>query len=121
MKSTILRSLLLLAALLPAPLAAKQPEKQPEPAPSAQDGQTVRYEIRALDLHAAEVLAWDQCARKESCRVASMEITGRKYLEVRAEAAVQEKIARALARDDRQPPTHGFQILLLAASLKPGG
>lgn len=121
MKSTLVRSILLLA-LLPGPLVAKQPEKQPEPAaPPAQDGQTIRYEIRALDLHAAEVLAWDQCAKKESCRVASTEITGHKYLEVRAEAAVQEKIARALAREDRQPRTHGFQILLLAANLKPGG
>jgi hypothetical protein len=52
--------------------------------------------------------------------VASTEITGHKYLEVGAEPAVQEKIARALAREDLQPRTHGFQILLLAASLKPG-
>ncbi|HET9211470.1 MAG TPA: hypothetical protein VFR03_13765 [Thermoanaerobaculia bacterium] len=121
MKSIVVRSLLLLA-LLPGPLAAKQAEKQPEPpASSSGDAQTIRYEIRSLDLHAAEVLAWDQCARKESCRVASTEITGRKYLEVRAEPAVQEKIARALAREDQQARTHGFQILLLAASLKPGG
>lgn len=121
MKSIIVRSLLLLA-LLASPLAAKQAEKQPEPpAPPAQDGQTIRYELRSLDLHAAEVLAWDQCAQKERCRVASTEITGHKFLEVRAEPAVQEKIARALAREDRQPRTHGFQILLLAASLKPGG
>ncbi len=121
MKSTIIRSLLLLA-LLPGPLAAKQAEKQPEPpaAPST-DAQTIHYEIRSMDLHAAEVLAWDQCAQKERCRVASTEVTGRKYLEVRAEPAVQEKIARALAREDTQPRTHGFQILLLAASLKPGG
>jgi len=121
MKSIIVRSLLLLA-LLPGPLAAKQAEKQPEPsAPPAQDGQTIRYELRSMDLHAAEVLAWDQCAQKERCRVASTDITGHKFLEVRAEPAVQEKIARALAREDRQPRTHGFQILLLAASLKPGG
>jgi len=120
MKKTLVSSILLLA-LLPGPLAAKQAEKQPEPpaAPST-DKQTIRYEIRSMDLHAAEVLAWDQCTQKERCRVASTEITGHKYLEVGAEPAVQEKIARALAREDLQPRTHGFQILLLAASLKPG-
>jgi hypothetical protein len=121
MKSIIVRSILLLA-LLPGPLAAKQAEKQPEPpAASSTDRQTIRYELRSLDLHAAEVLAWDQCDQKERCRVASVEITGHKYLEVGAESAVQEKIARALAREDQQPRTHGFQILLLAAGLKPGG
>src|SRR5689334_100227 len=121
MLKLIVRSLLL-PALLAAPLAAKQPEKQPEPPASSRDTQDVRYEIRFMDLHAAEVLAWDQCAQKERCRVASLTVPGekRKYLEVRAEPAVQEKIARALAREDRQPRTHGFQILLLAANLKPG-
>jgi hypothetical protein len=121
MKSTIVRSLLLLA-LLPGPLVARQGDKPPEPAaaPSG-DRQTIRYEIQSLDLHTAEVLAWDQCAQKERCRVASTEVTGHKFLEVGAEPAVQEKIARALAREDRQPRTHGFQILLLTASLKGGG
>ena len=114
MWKTIVRSILL-AALLAAPLTAKQPE------PPSGDEQSIRYELRSLDLHAAEVLAWDQCAQKERCRVASAEISGHKYLDVRAEPAVQEKIARALAREDRQARTHGFQILLLSASLKPGG
>jgi hypothetical protein len=125
MKSIIVRSLLLLA-LLAGPLAAKQAEKQPEkqpepPAAPSRDAQTIRYEIQTMSLHDAEVLAWDQCAQKERCRVASVEITGHKYLEVGAEPAVQEKIARALARQDTQPRTHGFQILLLAANLKTGG
>lgn len=122
MKSTLVRSILLLA-LLPAPLAAKQAEKQPEPPSASREAQDIRYEIRFMDLHAAEVLAWDQCPQKERCRVASLTVPGekRKYLEVRAEPAVQEKIARALAREDTQPRTHGFQILLLAAGLKPGG
>jgi hypothetical protein len=122
MKSIIVCSILLLA-LLAAPLAAKQPEKQPEPPASPKDTQDVRYEIRFMDLHAAEVLAWDQCVQKERCKVASLTapVEKRKYLDVRAEPAVQEKIARALAREDRQPRTHGFQILLLSASLKPGG
>lgn len=121
MKSMTVHSLLLLA-LLAGPLAAKQPEKPPEPpAAPSRDAQTIRYELQSMGLHDAEVLAWDQCAQKERCRVASVEITGHKYLEVGAEPAVQEKIARALARQDTQPRTHGFQILLLAANLKTGG
>ena len=121
MRSTLVRSILLLA-LIASPLAAKQAaEKPPEPPASSGDKQTIRYEIHSMDLHTAELLAWDQCAQKERCRVASTEITGRKYLEVGAEPAVQEKISRALAREDLQPRTHGFQIVLLAANLKPGG
>jgi hypothetical protein len=121
MRKTLSLAILLLT-LLPVSLAAKQAaEKQPEPPEAPSKGtQTIRYEINSLDLHAAEVLAWDQCAQKERCRVASTDITGHKYLEVGAEPAVQEKIARALAREDRQPRTHGFHILLLTASLKPG-
>jgi hypothetical protein len=121
MRKTLVLAIFLLT-LLPCALAARQAaEKQPEPpAAPSRDAHTVRYEIHSMDLHAAEVLAWDQCAQKERCRVASSEITGRKYLDVGAEPAVQEKIARALAREDQQPRTHGFQILLLAASLKPG-
>jgi hypothetical protein len=121
MRNTIVRSLLLLA-LLPGSLAAKQAEKQPGPLPAPSfDTQNVRYEIRFMDLHTAEVLAWDQCPQKERCRVASLTGEKRKYLDVTAEPAVQEKIARALAREDTQPRTHGFQIVLLAASVKPGG
>src|SRR3954466_10019277 len=124
MKSIVVRSLLLLA-LIASPLAAKQAEKQPEPpAASSPDRQTIRYEIRFMDLHAAEVLAWDQCTQKERCRVAALTAPGEKrkgFLEVRAEPAVQEKIARALAREDAHPRTHGFQIVLMAADIKSGG
>ena len=124
MKNTLVRSILLLA-LLPGPLAAKQAEKQPAPpVPAAGPEQDIQYDIRFMDLHAAEVLAWDQCAQKERCKVVSVMTSGEKrkgVLEVRAEPAVQEKVVRALAREDTQPRTHGFQILLLAASLKPGG
>jgi hypothetical protein len=103
--------------LLPGALFAAQ-EATPAP-PASQD---IRYEIRFMDLHAAEVLAWDQCAQKERCRVASMAADNsskKGYLEVRAEPAVQEKIARALAREDGAPRTQSFQVLLLAASTKP--
>src|SRR3982750_3741119 len=122
MKSIVVRSLFLLA-LLPGPLAAKQAEKQPEPPEKPCCGQGVTYEIRFMDLHAAEVLAWDQCQQKERCQIATQPAPNKDhkgFLEVRAEAAVGEKVARALAREDRQPRPHGFQILLLAAGLKPG-
>ncbi len=127
MRKTLALAILLLA-LLPGSLAAKQAEKQPDP-PAAASGETQdnSYEIRFLDLHTAEVLAWDQCTQRERCRVATQATPGtapgqghKGTLLVRADAAVQEKIARALAREDRQPRTHGFQILLLTASLKPG-
>lgn len=125
MRNTPVRSVFLLAlALLPGSLAAKQPE---EPAAPRDTMQTIRYEIQFMDLHAAEVLAWDQCAQKERCRVATAAMAAmagdkrKGILEVGAEPAVQEKIARALAREDRQPRTHGFQIVLLSASVKPGG
>lgn len=125
MRNTIVHSLLLLA-LLPGPLAAKQQEK-PQERPAEEPAAPVpgvRYEIRFLDLHAAEVLAWDQCAQKERCQVATQSVPSQNrkgFLEVRAEPAVQEKVARALAREDMQPRTHGFQLVLLAASLKSAG
>lgn len=126
MRNKTIHSILLLAlVLLPGPLAAKQPEKPAdEPAATSSQTQDIRYEIRFMDLHAAEVLAWDQCGQKERCRVAAQTAPGEKrkgFLEVRAEAAVQEKVVRALAREDRQPRTHGFQIVLLAANVKAGG
>jgi hypothetical protein len=118
MKRALLRSIPLLALLLPGPLAAAQEE------PDAKPPQSIRYEIRFLDLHAAEVLAWDQCAQKEKCRIATASLpndSNRKgYLEVGAGPAVQEKIARALAKADASPQTRNLQILLLSATMKPG-
>jgi hypothetical protein len=102
--------------LLPAsPMAAAPQEKSA----AMQD---MRYDIRFMDLHAAEVLAWDQCSQKEHCRIGTMAVSGdparRGYLEVRADAATQEKVARALAKADGAPFTQSFQVLLLAASTK---
>jgi hypothetical protein len=117
MKRALLRSIPLLALLLPGPLAAAQ---EPETRPT----QSIRYEIRFLDPHAAEVLAWDQCGQKEKCRVATASMPNdpnrKAYLEVNAEAAVQEKIARALAKADASPQTRNLQILLLSATMKAG-
>ena len=120
MKSALLRSIPVLALLLPGPLAAAQVETQP-----SATAQTVRYEIRFLDLHATEVLAWDQCEQKEKCRVATGSMIGdpnrKGYLEVTADPVVHEKISRALAKADTGPQTHRFQLLLLAATSKATG
>jgi hypothetical protein len=118
MKTAIVRCLSGLALLLlPAALGAAQ---APEP-PSVPPSQTIRYELHTLGLRAAEVLAWDQCTQKERCRVATSSAAGRGFLEVGAEPAVQEKVARALAKADVSPSTQRFQLLLLSATLKSGG
>jgi len=118
MKNALIRCIPLLALLLlPETLGAAQ-ETQGSPAT-----QTIRYDIHFLDLHGAEVLAWDQCVQKERCRVASVTLNdpNRKgYLEVGADPAVQEKIVRALAKADTGPRTQRFQLLLLAATTKAG-
>jgi hypothetical protein len=113
MKNSCLRPLALFLLLLPAVAAAQEPSK---PSP-----QSMRYEIRFMDLHDAEVLAWDQCADKERCRIGTVAVSdpGRKgYLEVAADAVVQEKIARLLARDDKALGNQNLQILLLSAGTK---
>src|SRR6185295_4623794 len=119
MKRNSCTRLLALAALLllAVPLAAA-PQEQPS------SSTTMRYDIRFMDLHAAEVLAWDQCSRKEQCRVGSLSAGGdanrRGYLEVTADASTQERIARALAKEDALPLTQSFQVLLVAASTRGG-
>lgn len=109
--------------LLMLPLAAL-------PAGAAQDGGAPaaygnRYEIRFLDLHAAELLAWSQCPNKERCRVMSLVTPGEQdkpsktYVEVYADAAVHERIVQALAKEDAAPRTRTFQVVLLLADSKP--
>jgi hypothetical protein len=117
-RNSCIRPLLLVALLLlPGALFAAQDDP-----PRAT--QSNRYEIRFMDIHAAEVMAWDQCIQKDRCKITALAITGdsnfRGYLEVTAEPAVQEKIARALAKADGIPHTQSFQLLLLAADAKAG-
>lgn len=108
----------LLIALFLAPGTLMAAQEQP------QQTHTMRYDIRFMDLHAAEVLAWDQCPQKERCRIGSLGVGGdatrKGYLEVSAEPVVHERIARALAQRDAAPLTQSFQLLLLAASTKAG-
>jgi hypothetical protein len=111
--------LLLLVAVAPsAPAAAADPAL---PVPI----RPVRYEIHFMDLHAAEVLAWDQCpaALKERCQInaTSTQDPRVKYLDVMADSATHERIARALVKADSAPRTQVFQAVLLAASNRTGG
>jgi hypothetical protein len=91
-------------ALAPAALAA-----QKTATPSTKTTYPARYHIRFLDNHAAEQLAWDQCAGKD-CRI---EWRGGE-LELTADAATQERLARALTVADA-PRTQSFQLTMLAA------
>lgn len=106
--------------LLTASVAAAAPRDESDPT----HFHGVRYEIHYLDLHAAEVLAWEQCpaAIKDRCRVASASThEGRvKFLEVTADSPTHERIALALAKADSSPTTQVFQAVLLAASNRPG-
>jgi hypothetical protein len=117
--------LTLLLALPAVPLAAKPAQETPAPPAELT---TSRVEIRYLDLHTAEQLAWDQCPDKERCRISASAFLGdasakwvgdtslKGFLEVRSDSATHERIARALAKADAAPLTQSFQLLLLAAS-----
>jgi hypothetical protein len=122
-----LAALLTLAAL---PLAASPAQESSTPQPTPLN--TSRFEIRFMDLHAAEQLAWDQCQSKDRCQVSASAFVGgdpaakwvgdttlKGFLDVRADAATHERISRALAKADAAPLTQSFQLLLLAASAKP--
>lgn len=120
MRASSFRPLLLLLMVLLLAPAAAHPQVPKSRLDSVND---VQYRIRHLDAHSAQVLAWDQCPpeMKEICRIATVYPgTGGLFLQVRADAATHEKIARALAREDR-PYTQSFQIVLLGASTKPNG
>jgi hypothetical protein len=120
MKALFLRPFtFLLLVLLMAPAAA-YPQVPKSRLESVSD---VQYRIRYLDSNSAQVLVWDQCPpeMKEICRVAAVyPDKGGLFLAVRADTATHEKIARALAKQDR-PYTQRFQIVLLGASIKPNG
>jgi hypothetical protein len=106
------------------PLAAAQ-EKEKEPQKQETAPLRVydnRYEIRFLDLHSAEQLAWDLCSFRDSCRVTAASVEGKPggILAVGADAKTHEKLARELAKRDVAPKTQVFQVILLAANTKAG-
>ncbi len=120
-------ALAVLLALAALPVAAS-PAQESTPQPTPINGN--RFEIRFMDLHAAEQLAWDQCQTKDRCQISASAFVGdsqkwvgdttmKGFLEVRADAATHERIARALAKADAAPLTQSFQLLLLAASVRP--
>jgi hypothetical protein len=76
---------------------------------------SAHYRIRYLGPHAAEQLAWEQCPAKD-CMV----YWSNGELEVNADAATHERLARALTREDA-PRTQSFQLTLLAADNRAGG
>lgn len=123
MKALSIRSFtLLLLVLLMAPAAAHPQEKGISKS-RLESVTDVQYRIRYLDSNSAQVLVWDQCPAemKEICRVSAVyPDKGGLFLAVRADTATHEKIARALAKQDR-PYTQRFQIVLLGASTKPNG
>lgn len=101
--------LLLLAG--PAALSAQEPNT-PE----------IRYEVRFLDAHAAEALAWDLCPDKNLCQVQGLRNATNRgtLLTVRATPETHARLARALSERDL-PRTQSFQVVLLAAGGKPDG
>jgi hypothetical protein len=120
--------LTLLLVLTAVPLIAKAAQEAPTPAPTALTSS--RFEIRFLDLHTAEQIAWDQCQEKDHCQISASAFVNdssvkwvgdsslKGFLEVRSDSATHERIVRALAKADAAPLTQSFQLLLLAASTR---
>jgi hypothetical protein len=93
---------------------------------AAQDGPRTydsRYDIRYLDIHTAETLAWEQCPDKKECVVMGALNSDRRgsVLTVRADSETHAKLARVLAERDSAPQTQVFHLVLLAAGDKPNG
>jgi hypothetical protein len=113
-----------LALLLAVPLRAAQEKAAAEGKLTAPPSSTYsnQYEIRFLDLHSAEQLAWDLCSYRDSCRVRALSAEGKEggVLGVEADALTHEKIVRELARLDVAPKTQRFQLILLAGNAKAG-
>lgn len=111
-----LRRTFIAAALL---LLAGPAARAKEDSPRTYDN---RYEIRYLDIHAAEALAWEQCPDKNACVVMGALNTDRRggVLTVRADSETHSKLARVLAERDSAPPTQTFYLVLLAAGNKDG-
>jgi len=124
MRNPCVRSIAAALLLMAAPLAAAAPRQAEESTPKPSSTYGNRYDIRFMDLHAAEVLAWEQCSVKERCKVTALALSGdpvrKGHLEVSADGATHERIARALAVQDSTPRTQTFQVVLLAAGSKAG-
>lgn len=108
-----LTAALLLTLVCPAARLAAQP-----PGPGVSD---LRYDVRFLDIHAAETLAWELCSDKNACVIQGLKSSNRgAILNVRADSATHARIAKALSERDL-PRTQSFQVVLLAAGGKANG
>jgi hypothetical protein len=116
MTMRILRPILAAALLL---LAGPVVRAAQDPGPPTYD---TEYEIRYLDIHTAEALAWEQCPNKDICRVMGSVNSDHRggSLAVRATPESHAKLARVLAEKDAAPPTQTFHLVLLAAGNKDG-
>lgn len=117
-----LRPHVLAAFLLLAGAAAAEPALAAQgQAASTPERYTTRYRIFHLDLHSAELLAWQQCADKTRCAVTGSTADEGGFLDVLADAATHAAIVAALAREDAAPKTQVFQLFLLEATSAEGG
>jgi hypothetical protein len=122
---SIITLLLLLACplVVPASAAAAAARQQEEPEATAKPivGYLSRYQLRYMDVHAAETLAWDQCPKKDACRISGIANSRGATLEVTASAEIHARLARVFAEHDAAPPSQTFQLVILAAGNKPNG
>lgn len=121
-----------LAGLAALPLGAAQGKQEPEAPKEARGNEKLKeapfrtrsnqYEIRYLDLHSAEEMAWDLCSHRDSCEIRTQKDMNRSlgYLVVEADNLTHERIARRLAELDIAPTTQSFQLILLAGSTQAG-
>jgi hypothetical protein len=117
-----LRPTLALLLLFACPVVLQAAQQEPEQPAKPIRGYWSRYDIRYLDVHVAETLAWDQCPEKSACAVKGLRSGGRgAVLEVTADSEVHARIARVLAERDSAPRAQAFQLVLLAAGNKSNG
>ena len=110
-----LTAALLLMLVCPAARLAAQ---QPGTTPTVSD---LRYDIRFLDIHAAETLGWELCSDKSACVIQGTKSGNRGgFLNVRADSETHARLAKALSERDL-PRTQNFQVVLLAAGGKANG
>jgi hypothetical protein len=111
--------LLLLAFPLAVPAAARQQEEPEAPKPIS--GYEASYQLRYMDVHVAETLAWDQCPQKSDCRITGAASGRGALLRVITSPEIHARLARVFAERDSAPPTQTFNLVILAAGNKPNG
>jgi hypothetical protein len=120
-RSSILVLFLLLGGAAGAATARQDPAPtQPPARVDLSQLYTNHYQVRFLDVHAAEALVWEQCPQdRNHCRVQGQAVANGAALEVTADSATHERIARALAKRGAVPQTRTFQLVLLVADDQP--